>query len=350
MHVLFNFQNRYTCKVQDSSCDVRSGIYSMKRKGLQFALSQIAKGLTFFGVDRNGTEKKCTQNCEPSNIEDAAANLQLKHDNPNDSDGDSDTYEEDYGSDSEIEIDEGEDIPLKRQSSGLMFERGVDGVYYRNVDIKNFHCSSEKLSVSDREDDGVLISYFPHNISQSTLDGRSESQACCVISLLICHWFLRNEVNISLDFESPQEIRAVIVNSIRIGNYLHDQCRDALSPRFLSALEGIKVLAPWFSTAIDDIIILQPKADQLSLFNHLRRLMQLGKRVAALISFKEMTSALLLSSDGRLLFIDTHAHVTHGAIFLRSSLVAFKTVCSFLSTILGADYNSVTLTIVTSDE
>ena len=321
----------------------------MKRRGLQFALSQIVKGLTSFEDDKKTTSRIDSQSCEHSDGNDTAANRQFRHENDNNSDH-SDDYDEDDSSDNDNEIDDDQDIGPQHQSSVLTCERGVDGVRCRNVDIKKFHRSSKKFSVSDREDDGVLISYFPYDISQSTLDGHNESQACCVISLLICHWFLRNEADISLELESPQEIRAVIVNSIRIGNYLHDRCRDALPPRFLSVLEGVTVLAPWFSTTIEDIITLQPEGDQFSLFYHLRRLMKLGKRIAALITLKEMTSALLLSADGRVLFINTHTHVTHGAIFLRSSLLTFKTVCSFLSSILGTDYNSGTLTIVSCDE
>lgn len=336
--------------VEDSNGDIKAGINSVKRRGLQFALSQIVKGLQSFEDDKERTERTDSQSYEASGENDTAENVQYRHENPNDLDGDSDEYDEDNNAEEDNEIDNDPDIGPQVQASGLTYQRGVDGVCYRNVDIKRFHRSSKKFAVSDREDDGVLISYFPHNVSQSTLDGRNESQACCVISLLACHWFLRNETDISLDLESPEEIRAVVVNSIRIGNYLHDRCRDALPPRFLSVLEGVTVLAPWFSTTIDDIIPLQPKGDQFSLFYHLRRLMKLGKRISALITLQEMTCALLLSTDGRVLFIDTHTHVTHGALLLRSSLFTFKSICSFLSSILGTDYNTGTLTIVSCDD
>ena len=247
--------------------------------------------------------------------------------------------EADIISDVDSEIDDSahanvEGAPVQAMTAFAPSKRARKRLFNGNIDLRSFSRKPYHFNVEERDFRGVYTTYFPSQVAQSTFEGTGERYACSITCLLVCQWFMSEKEGFAVGRHLPDTIISVICSAIRVGSHLCNEARESLPKRYLSIEEASTVLLPWFSTTVDDVIDIQSIDRSSSLEYHLERLLKLKKYLVALLSSRRMTTIFLISKDGDILFLHTHATMSYGVIVLRSTVSSFQdfygTLCSLM--------------------
>lgn len=198
--------------------------------------------------------------------------------------------------------------------------------------------------------------FFPPNISQSKFEGRTSSNACTFIALLMGRSFsvTRNAtVNIRNEPSSPQVWLSIVSTAIREGNRVHDDVTGGEAVNF-SVEEAIWYLnrdgcfGKTESREYLNVEFTNEDSDrpQASLSYHLGLLSHLGPNIAALVIVNEMTIAFVARGE-KLFVFDSHSHPPFGDAIVGVSDMSSR--ASFLATIkqiLGLRNNLCSLSFV----
>lgn len=303
----------------------------MRRKGLAFVMEQIRKGVNWFDDMQAEIEHEDYDADEYNDDDELEARVSQN--------------EADMISDVDSEIDDPacadiEDAPAQamavlRPSKRRMQNRFSNG----DINLRSFSTKSYQFKVDERDFLGVYTTYFPSQVAQSTFEGTGERYACSITCLLVCQWFMFEKADFAVGRHLPDTFVSVICSAIRVGSHLYNETRESLPKRFLSIEEASTVLLPWFSTVVDDVIDIQSNDRSNSLDYHLERLLKLKKDLVALFSSHGITTIFLLSKDGDILFLYTHAKMSYGVIVLRSTITSFQDFYGTLWTLMCACVN-----------
>ncbi|XP_067024989.1 uncharacterized protein [Acropora muricata] len=197
---------------------------------------------------------------------------------------------------------------------------------------------------------------FAPEISQSKFEGRTSSNACTFIALLMGRSFsvTRNAtVNMRNEPSSPQVWLSIVSTAIREGNRVHDEVTGGEAVNFsveeaisdlnrdgrLGKTEPREYLNVEFTNEDSD----RPQA---SLSYHLGRLSHEASNIAALVIVNEMTICFVARGE-KLFVFDSHSHPPFGGAMVGVSDMSSRE--SFLATIkqiLGLQHNLCSLSFV----
>ncbi|CAB4008910.1 Hypothetical predicted protein, partial [Paramuricea clavata] len=234
-----------------SAPSIKHGKIALIKRGEDSALCQLARGIKSFSVVLN------------RNIEEFEQLFDDLSDTESESDGDIIDH------DSESDVDEiGSNVSLNILPEK---ENGLESI------IGELAC------------DDVICWKFPASVSQSTLAGNDESNACSIIATLLGYKFLMNELDIQ---------------------------DDTISPLCLT----------WINTVCKCISIdpYQPS----TIVAQLAHLMNSDKSVAQLI-IHERTS-VFLSKGSKIVYFDSHLHPPYGAVLVSGSMLNLDDFCSYI--------------------
>ncbi|XP_074609199.1 uncharacterized protein LOC141863541 isoform X3 [Acropora palmata] len=198
--------------------------------------------------------------------------------------------------------------------------------------------------------------FFPPNISQSKFEGRTSSNACTFIALLMGKLFsvTRNAtVNIRNETSSPQVWLRIVSTAIREGNRVHDDVTGGEAINF-SVDEAIRDLdhdgcigkTELRQTLDVGFANEDSHGPQASLSCHLGRLSHEASNIAALVIVNEMTICFVARGE-KLFVLDSHSHPPFGGAMVGVSDMSSRE--SFLATIkqiLGLQHNLCSISFV----
>ena len=192
------------------------------------------------------------------------------------------------------------------------------------------------------------------NISQSKFQGRTSSNACTFIALLLGKSFSITKnatVDIHNEPSSPQVWLRILSTAIERGNNVHDRVTGRRPINFsvrgaLRHLDGCLG-----STRVEEALDVgftneDSQVPQSSLSFHLDRLSHEASNIAALVIVNEMTICFVARGE-KLFVLDSHSHIPYGGAMVGVSDMSSRE--SFLATIkqiLGLRHNLCTLTFV----
>ena len=166
---------------------------------------------------------------------------------------------------------------------------------------------------------GITEWLFPDNVSQSTIDGRTSSNACTFIALC----FGSNYHQSSLPTPAvgqPLSLpwKQAVIKAIRTGNQIYDE-----------SIEGNGI----YNVAVDDAVIAchvhglvveilheydvfgeNPVSQFAEVINSILQ----QKRSFHVLVAKDKTMMIIVGDNGTLIFIDSHMHGHSGALVARS--------------------------------
>ena len=197
------------------------GKISLLEEGNDFCLKQIAAGLNAFA--------SILSNELPSfeelavNSEDDVSELEEENDLVGESE------------DEEDDVDE-EDIGDPQSQGGADSTQANNELTEFSKIVDELHAFPPLLS--ERISDNVFAWRFPKEVSQSTFNERSGSNACSLIAILLACLFWRKNMPIPDEGSLPNEVVRILCGCIELGNRMHDICRDSLPNRHLSVQEA----------------------------------------------------------------------------------------------------------------
>lgn len=295
-NVLAENQRSHTLYATSSTAvSVTYGNIALTRKGEDFALCQLARGISAFSgvLDDRINEFQQLLDVEDGNSEsESEADVR---------DDESDSDIDDLGNDTSICV-----IPEDEKA----LESITGEVVY----------------------DGVICWKLPASVSQSTLVGNDGSNACSIIATLLGNRFMEGDLEIPDDVTTPLSFPWIntICECISIGNMVYDIFRETLPSRYLSIEEAIEILSGVITAEVIELLpvrFMDPHKPS-TIEEQLERLVNNDKGVAQFI-IHERTSAFLVK-DGKILYADSHLHPPSGAVLVSGSKENLHNFCSYI--------------------
>lgn len=161
----------------------------------------------------------------------------------------------------------------------------------------------------------VFIWEFPRSISQSTFQGRSGSNACSIIALLIAHEVHQLNCDLNRSPALPAVWVTIMCECIQIGNTLYDRSRASLPKRYLSAAEAAMVAGARLNVSIGQPLPVRVSDPHLlsTLSHNLLQLCEDQFLSYALFIINEKTVLLIGIRNEKLVLVDSHRHGHNGA-------------------------------------
>ena len=206
---------------------------------------------------------------------------------------------------------------------------------HNNLDFILLQCfRMSKLNIS--------FWHFPRNLSQTYFSGRNGSNACTIISLIFGRFFSRSE----LPFQNTGYLDAAWLNlfhsCIEEGLLLYDSlvkdmgvldlCIEEVRDRYggrLNISDVSSSLPVSFESEVESVTILY----------QLQRLINLHMKQVVLLIHKGRTSAFLIYNDGRIMYADSHAFGSEGALLMACMETDLSNLVAFLKDVLGSNDN-----------
>ena len=291
------------------------GKISLLEEGKDFCLKQIAAGLNAFA--------SILSNELPS-FEELAVNSK---DDMSELEEENDLVGE--WEDEEDDVDE-EDIGNPQSQDG------ADSTQANN-ELTEFSKIVDELHAfpplhSERISDKMFAWRFPKEVSQSTFNECSGSNACSLIAILLACLFWRKNMPILDEGSLPNEVVRILCGCIELGNRMYDICRDSLPNRYLSVQEAATLLS-FTNVSVEEPlpVRLEDEHELSTLCGQLGRYSQ-PKTYFLNMIVNEKTSLLVLTSPN-IKYIDTHLHGTSGAVIVKGSSLNLSEFCSFVWTL-----------------
>lgn len=219
------------------------------------------------------------------------------------------------------------------------------------TELRSLSKRSKKFSVSTNDADGVLVSYFPRSVAQSTEENAGNEFASGISDILIACWYHSESYSIELCHDLPLEMQSLVANSIIFANTIYSESRASLPQREISIEEAITAVSDWLPVSVEDFIACteyNPDSLETTVYGQLKRLLNLKKRIAAIIINGDKTGVVLFSEESNILFVDTRAHTRiYGAIVIRSNSSAFKDFYGIMDAVMPSINKKSSIIIIT---
>lgn len=195
--------------------------------------------------------------------------------------------------------------------------------------------------------------FFAPEISQSKFQGRTSSNACTFIALLMAKLFSVTKnatVNIRNEPSSPEAWLRILTTAIEAGNCVHDratgrQARNFSVDEALEHLDGC-LGSTRFEEALDvGFTNEDSQVPQSSLSFYLGRLSHENSNIAAFVIVNEMTICFV-ARGGKLFFLDSHSHFPYGAMVGVSDMSRREAFLATIKQKLGLRHNLCSLIFV----
>lgn len=226
------------------------------------------------------------------------------------------------------EEDEGEEEEEEEEQDD---ERGFEVVSSRDNELAEFAMILDELAdlaplCSVSLGDNVCAWQLPQQMCQSLFNQRNGSNACSLISLLIAYVMAKKDIQIPNEGFIPSYLVKILCGCIELGNRIYDNCRDSLPNRYLSIQEASTLLS-FTSIAVQDSlpVRLEDEHHLSTVWGQLHLLKGTSRNYVNII-INEKTSLFVLIPPS-VLYIDTHAHQTHGAVFVKGPSSDLRTFC-----------------------
>lgn len=161
--------------------------------------------------------------------------------------------------------------------------------------------------------------HFPRNLSQSSIQGRSGSNACTLIALTISKLFYTFPVQ-SIDPALPlnSTLAYLTVSGMLMGNQHYDRVTQGI-PQYFSVREGVTCLSYLGSVTVGSelpVSIVDENVPTASLHHHLDHSLNScsTSKTALLFILGGITVVFIPLTNNELLLVDSHLHGYTGAL------------------------------------
>ena len=192
--------------------------------------------------------------------------------------------------------------------------------------------------------------HFPKNLSQSTIQGRSGSNACTLIALTIAKLFYTFPLQ-SVDPTLPlnSTLAYLIVSGMLIGNQYYDRVTQGV-PQYFSVREGVSNLSFLGSVTIGSelaISIVDENVSSALLLHHLNLSLNSTSKTAHLFILGGNTVAFIPLTNNQLLLVDSHLHGHTGALVAHCECTGLPELLNWFRTFNAYQYTLGTVTKIT---
>lgn len=195
--------------------------------------------------------------------------------------------------------------------------------------------------------------FFPHHISQSTINGRQGSTACTLIALLMAHKYNITKPSLQIFANGiSNECVSLIVTSILEGNKLHDDIfqhapvylQVEMASRLLAGQLGQFQLGPElplsFTTENN-----APATSNLEYY--LQAMMTSSSPSCAIVIFRGNSFTFTQGMQNNIILLDSHIHAPHGALIATSHIADVSNLLRWMRhTYFSTNFNLCTLTMI----
>lgn len=289
-----------------------AGKLSLISEGIAFVMKQVAAGIVAFAP---------VLNCELDSFREVLLTHQCDEvESDEECVDDDDEGDGDDGGDNEIlECNEEDSTTWRNTKSEFIL------VVLQKLTVD---CSEPVLVEEVRP--GVSCWRLPSEISQGRYKGRSGSNACSLISLMIGYAFYKNKPPIPLQQTALLDnIITIICGCMELGNRVYDLCRHNLPSRYLSIQEAASVLDTWLDCSVGKAlpVRLQDPHETSTICGQLSLAMDSQDASVSFLIMNEKTS-FFFTTKNEVLYIDTHSHSPHGAVVIVSTLPHIGEFCN----------------------
>lgn len=286
------------------------GKLALISEGIAFVVKQVAAGIVAFAPVLN-CELKCFREVLLTHQSDEVESDEecVNDDGDGDDDGDNEV----------LESDEEDSTNGRNTKSEFIL------VALRKLTVD----SSEPVSAEEVRP-GVSCWCLPSDISQGRYKGRSGSNACSLISLMIGYAFYKNKLQIPPQQTALSDnITTVICGCMELGNRVYDLCRHNLPSRYLSIQEAASVLDTWLDCSVGKAlpVRLQDPHEMSTICGQLSLAIASQDTSVSFLIMNEKTS-FFFTTKNEVLYIDTHSHPPHGAVVIVSKLPHIGEFCN----------------------
>lgn len=195
--------------------------------------------------------------------------------------------------------------------------------------------------------------FFAPEISQSKFEGRTSSNACTFIALLMGKSFSITEnatVNIRNEPSSPYVWLEILTTAIETGNRVHDRVTGGQPINFSVRVARRHLDGYLGRTRVEEALDVgftseDSQVPQSSLSFHLGRLSHENSNIAAFVIVNEMTICFI-ARGGKLFVLDSHSHFPYGAMVGVSDMSRRETFLAIVKEKLHLPHNLCSLTFV----
>jgi len=163
---------------------------------------------------------------------------------------------------------------------------------------------------------GGLKWLFPSEFSQSNFMGKNGSNACTLIALNICHFFLRGKLSTLSAFETfPGAWLLPIASSIKVGNFLYE--KEGHRSKCLSVEEAMEILGSNFPIEADASLPVKFENEHgpSTVSFQLHLISSKNTRQAYVLTMDGVSVSLLVLDNNDIVVIDTHCHVWQNVVY-----------------------------------
>ncbi|XP_015773324.1 PREDICTED: uncharacterized protein LOC107351543 isoform X3 [Acropora digitifera] len=195
--------------------------------------------------------------------------------------------------------------------------------------------------------------FFAPEISQSKFQGRTSSNACTFIALLMAKLFSITKnatVNISNESSSLQVWLGILTTAIETGNREHDRVTGGQPINFSVRVAQGHLDGYLGRTRVEEALDVvftneDSQVPQSSLSFHLGRLSHENSNIAAFVIVNEMTICFV-ARGGKLFVLDSHSHFPYGAMVGVSDMSRREAFLATIKQELKLRHNLCSLTFV----
>ena len=264
-------------------------------RGLDFAVGQLANGVAHF-------KKVFADDCSES-LETLLEEMTKEDDGSGDEDGEylDEVQQEEEDAEGEESEDEGNFMDYVRRS-----------------------CPHSELDCYR-----TVMWKYPEEFRQGSVDGRSGSNACSVIALVIAYNFVREGLSLPVDGVISPFWSVVLYQAMRTGNNVYDRFRATLPSRFLSAAEACDILSGSHKIELGHPlpVRLEDEHHHTTISSQLNVLAIAGTTKLAVLVMSGKTSLFIVRYPD-VLFVDTHFHLpNNGVVVLRGLCDRLDSFC-----------------------
>jgi len=189
---------------------------------------------------------------------------------------------------------------------------------------------------------GLNLTYwlFPRYISQTYFKGRNGSNACTIISMIIGRFFARSDLLYQNNGYLSHDWLNLFYTSIEDGNSFYDTLIkevgvldlsiEEVYERIGASLNLVRVF-PSLPVSFED------EVETVTIYYQLKQLLQQRQKIVCLFIYKKRTSSFLIYQDGGIVYADSHAFGTNGAIMMSVREDDLKSFLDFLRELLSGN-------------
>lgn len=213
--------------------------------------------------------------------------------------------------------------------------------------------SQEHFIITYNNINSIKFWFFPHNVSQSTVNGRQGSTACALIALLMAKTYHINKSSLTVETVNLSKTWFdLMLSSVILGNQIHDYVfqhsavtlQIPMAARLLRGTIGELSLGQELPVNFTS----EGGPDTSNLEHYLKEMVKsTTSSIAIITTFRENTFTFVAGNHNNVIFMDSHLHEPYGALIASAEIINLPRLLAWIRVDhLMAQYNLCSITTV----